>query len=104
MHWLLSPRSLLFVPAGDERKIRSAAAAGADAIVLDLEDAILPERKQSAREQCGIRILREKGLPQAFVRINSPRSEWFEGDLNALAEIRPDGVVVPKCESAQDLR
>ena len=98
------PRSLLFVPADEERKIKNSLIAGADAIVLDLEDSILPEKKQFARDRCGTEALHEAGLPSILVRINSPRSEWFEDDLKALRGIRPDGILVPKCESAQDVR
>lgn len=99
-----NPRSLLFVPADEERKIKNSLVASADAIVLDLEDSIVPERKQLARDGCGMQVLRGSSLPSILVRINSPRSEWFEEDLKVIREIQPDGVLVPKCESARDIR
>ncbi len=98
-HRQLDLRSLLFVPADDEQKVEKAMLCSADAIILDLEDSILPESKLSARNCCANPALRSGDSPIRLVRINPPGSEWFEDDLRALPEIRPDGVVIPKCET-----
>jgi len=57
----MSPHSLLFVPADSERKLAKAADSGADALILDLEDAVAPERKQAARELARAFLQRDSG-------------------------------------------
>ncbi len=97
------PRSILFVPADDQRKIRNSVTAGADAIALDLEDSVLPEKKQQARELCKTQVLPRDTSTQIMVRINSPRSEWIQDDLAALEEVQPDAILIPKCESVDEV-
>lgn len=97
-------RSLLFVPADDERKMKRAMLCGADAVIFDLEDSILPEKKSRARNNCTTNAFSTSDMPFRLVRINPPGTEWFEDDLKALSEIRPDGVVLPKCETVDGVR
>jgi len=93
-------RSLLFVPADDERKIQRALRSSADAVILDLEDAVSPARKSEARTTA-VNVLASRPVqPRLFVRINTPRSEAGANDVAALRG-RPElGVVVPKCDMA----
>jgi citrate lyase beta subunit len=94
-------RSLLYVPAASEAMLRKAASRGADAVVVDLEDGVLPGRKDEARARAE-RLWAEAGLgPEgALLRVNPPGTPWHEPDLEAAARVRPAGVVVPKCEEA----
>jgi citrate lyase subunit beta/citryl-CoA lyase len=97
-------RSLLFVPADDDRKMKKAALSGADAIICDLEDSIVPERKSFARAGCTRDNFSHGQSVLRLVRINPLGTEWFEEDLRCLSEIRPDGVVIPKCETVDAVR
>lgn len=99
-----SLRSFLFVPGDDKRKLERAVESNADALVFDWEDSVLPDRKQVAREYCVAReSFRRPGI-QVFIRINSYRCPWFDDDVKAVARIQPDGIVLPKCQSGQEVR
>jgi citrate lyase subunit beta/citryl-CoA lyase len=92
-------RSLLYVPASSAPMLRKAGVRGADVVIVDLEDGVLPEAKDEARH----RLEREwRGLDfgpaEALLRINAPGTPWHEADLAAAARLRPAGVVLPKCE------
>ena len=98
-------RSWLFVPAARQRMLENAAAVRADAIVIDLEDAVAPAQKTAARRLA--RTWAPKlatARRRVFVRVNSLRSGLVRDDLLAVAGKKLAGVVVPKTESAQDLR
>jgi citrate lyase subunit beta/citryl-CoA lyase len=96
-------RSWLFVPGHDKRKMASAAASQADAVVLDWEDALLPGQKALARE-CSSEIQMLRGTEKRIlVRVNSYHSEWHRDDLKSVSSLRPDGLVLPKCESAEEI-
>lgn len=97
------PRSILFVPADDEKKVQRSATAGADAIILDLEDSVLPENKQRARELCKEYTRLKDEFIQLMIRVNSPRTEWIQDDLDVLEQVRPDAILIPKCESIDDI-
>jgi len=92
-------RSLLYVPASSEAMLRKAGQRAADVLILDLEDGVLPEAKDQARERLA-RLYRELdfGRSEALVRLNAPASAWGAGDLEMAAALRPAGVVLPKCE------
>jgi citrate lyase subunit beta/citryl-CoA lyase len=98
-------RSLLFVPGTRRDRFDKAASSGADAIVIDLEDAVDPSRKVDAREICGEWLAQPARTPtRRFVRVNAPNSPWLDDDLQWLtATTGADGVLVPKVESAADL-
>ncbi len=96
-------RSLLFVPADSERKLARAAAAGADALILDLEDSVTAARKEQARSLAA-RYLREHGAAcDLWVRVNDLRSAELPRDLAAMAPAHPAVIVLPKIESATDI-
>ncbi len=92
-------RSLLYVPASSEPMLRKAGSRGADVLIVDLEDGVLPGAKDAARDQAR-RLWPELefGGSEALLRANAAGSPWQEADLASAAGIRPDGVVLPKCE------
>ena len=92
---MADPRSYLFVPGQRPDRFAKAAASGADAIILDLEDAVGPEQKEEARAHVA-RWLAEGGA--GLVRINGEGTPWFEDDLAMLAGHAETGVMVPKAE------
>jgi citrate lyase subunit beta/citryl-CoA lyase len=99
-------RSYLSVPASSERMLEKAFSAGADAVVLDLEDAVAPAQKDAARELAARTLAdpRRAGL-RLLVRVNGAGTPWSHRDLIALAalEAPPEAIVIPKVESAHDL-
>jgi citrate lyase subunit beta / citryl-CoA lyase len=95
-------RSLLFVPGDSERKISKAQSSQADALILDLEDSVAPEKRAPARGLC-VEALRGGGDKMLFVRINALDTGDALLDLAAVVRGRPYGVMVPKCRSARDV-
>ncbi|MSU90975.1 CoA ester lyase [Rhodobacteraceae bacterium 2CG4] len=87
----------LFLPADRMDRFAKACAAGADAVILDLEDAVAPETKDAAR--AGLTAMAGAPLP-VLVRINAAGSAWFDRDLEALAALPAAAVVLPKAETA----
>lgn len=94
-------RSLLFVPADGGAKLDKAMASGADAVILDLEDSITPERKAQARA-AALEFLKaaqtKKPRPRLLVRINGLDTGMTDADLEAVVAGRPDAIVFPKAE------
>ena len=95
------PRSYLFVPGNRPERFAKACDSGADAVILDLEDAVAPAAKAQARD--AVRTWLASG-GRACVRINAAGTQWFDEDIAALAQC-PGliGLVVPKAESAATL-
>ncbi len=104
-------RSLLFVPGDNQKKLEKALAAGADVLIVDLEDSISPQRKQIARETVAdfLREAKTKNAksksdcPRLFVRINDLNGIFIEDDLNAIMPSGPDGIVLPKAVGGRDI-
>jgi citrate lyase subunit beta / citryl-CoA lyase len=96
-------RSLLFVPGDRPERFYKAAASGADAIILDLEDSVSPSAKAFARDAVTDWLAAERAA-KAFVRINALLSEHIEADLAAILEAEPDGIILPKSEGASSIR
>lgn len=98
-------RSLLFVPGDRPERFPKAVATGADALILDLEDSVVPERKREARAavRAWIEAPREDGGTAVFVRINPIDSDEAAADLEALAGLALDGIVLPKAEGADSV-
>ena len=97
-------RSFLFVPGDSERKLARGLASGADALILDLEDAVAPARKPVAREMVAAFLRAHPGprSPALWVRIN-PLDEGGVVDLAAIVQAAPDGIVVPKVHGPADV-
>lgn len=97
-------RSLLFVPGDDERKISKALESAADALILDLEDAVAPQRKAAAREVCMSALRSVKTTKAMFVRMNGLDTPDALADLAAVVAGRPFGVMLPKSSCGDDVR
>jgi len=95
-------RSMLFVPADSDRKLAKAQGAGADALILDLEDSVLPERKPAARVMACEYLKSHVGAP-LWVRINDLASGDARKDLAAVLPARPAGIVLPKIRGPEDV-
>jgi citrate lyase subunit beta/citryl-CoA lyase len=95
-------RSLLFVPGDRPERFAKAAASGADAIILDLEDSVVPERKAEARAAVAAFLARDRTMP-AIVRINPLGSEAIDADLACLRATPPDAIMLPKAEGAASI-
>ncbi len=93
-------RSYLFVPADSERKMKKAADVGADALILDLEDAVSPESRPAARELSRDYLV---DRDRVWVRINPIGSEDATADLEAIMPSAPTGIVLPKSCGADDV-
>lgn len=96
---LFAVRSVLFLPASNPRAIAKAREAGADLVVLDLEDAVKPADKAEARDAAVEAAGAPWPLPLA-IRVNGVGSEWHSLDLDAVARSKADLVVVPRAISA----
>ncbi|HEY2419307.1 MAG TPA: CoA ester lyase [Steroidobacteraceae bacterium] len=96
-------RSLLFVPADSDRKLAKAAAAGADGLILDLEDSVLPERKPHARERAAQYLGDSSERAAVWVRVNDRLSGELLRDLAAIVPARPAGIVLPKILGPHDI-
>ena len=97
-------RSLLFVPGDDERKIAKGLASAADALILDLEDAVASARKAAARATCAKALQSATTTKKLFVRVNALDTGEILTDLAAIVRGRPYGIVLPKCRAAEDVR
>ncbi|HKD48300.1 MAG TPA: CoA ester lyase [Rhizomicrobium sp.] len=92
-------RSLLFVPGDRPDRMAKAAAAGADALILDLEDSVAAEKKTDARQAVVMFLAGRRTLP-LFVRINGANADQ---DLKAIIPAKPDGIVLPKAEGGNSV-
>jgi citrate lyase subunit beta/citryl-CoA lyase len=97
-------RSFLFVPADSEHKLAKAKSSPADALILDLEDAVAPDKRDGARGLAREFLISEsQGPASLWVRINPVGSAEYEEDLDAVVAARPIGLVVPKPQSPDAL-
>jgi citrate lyase subunit beta/citryl-CoA lyase len=97
-------RSLLFVPADSERKLEKAKSSPADALILDLEDAVAADRRGHARALMRDYVQSAAAKASLWVRINPVGSADYRDDLEAVVAAKPAGVVVPKPDSPDTLR
>jgi citrate lyase subunit beta/citryl-CoA lyase len=104
-------RSLLFVPADAPAKLEKALGCGADAIIIDLEDSVAPERKAAARDAAAAFLAAAMGRPDVLppsrpyflVRVNGLATGLTDADLDAVVAARPDAVMLPKAEGAASI-
>jgi citrate lyase subunit beta/citryl-CoA lyase len=99
-------RSLLFVPADAPAKLEKGLGCGADAIIIDLEDSIAPERKAAAREQAAAFLsaaVRRPARPRLLVRVNGLATGLTDADLDAVIAMRPDAIMLPKAEGGASI-
>jgi (3S)-malyl-CoA thioesterase len=98
----LAPRTALFLPASNPRAIEKARGLDADMIILDLEDAVKPEDKDSARAAAVAAVGEGFGHRLCAIRVNAIDSAEYAADIAAAAASACDFVVAPKVESARD--
>jgi len=96
-------RSMLFVPGDRPERFAKAAASGADAVILDLEDAVMPERRPFARGEIAQWLESAGRTVPVWVRINPVETADALPDLAAVIGGRPDGIVLPKARDGADV-
>jgi citrate lyase subunit beta / citryl-CoA lyase len=97
-------RSVLYMPGANERALQKAKTIPADALILDLEDAVAPDAKSAARERvCAAISDPGYGARELTIRVNGLETGWHADDLRAAAQAGPAAVVVPKIGSAADV-
>ena len=94
-------RSVLYMPGANERALEKAETLPADALILDLEDAVAPDAKAAARDRvCAAAGSGRYGRREVAIRVNGLGTPWHEDDIRAVAAAGPAAVVVPKVDSA----
>ena len=92
-------RSILYLPGSSQPMMAKAGSRGADVLVLDLEDGVHPDLKSTAREQIQGALERfDWGESEVFIRANALDTAWGTDDIDFIADVRPRGAVLPKCE------
>ncbi|MER8628148.1 aldolase/citrate lyase family protein, partial [Mesorhizobium opportunistum] len=99
-------RSLLFVPGDSERKLEKGLGAGADVVIVDVEDSVAPQNKTTARAIAARFIAGRRGQTSSaiYVRVNDLSTGLTDDDLAALVPAKPDGIMLPKSNSGQDVQ
>lgn len=97
-------RSLLFVPGDSPRKFEKASQGDADALIIDLEDSVAADRKLEARGLTAEMLAAPRGAQLRYVRVNALDTGLTLGDLAAVMPARPDGIALPKCTDAAQVR
>src|SRR5436305_12934538 len=97
-------RSVLYMPGSNARALEKARTLPADAIILDLEDSVAPDAKGHAREQIAATIAAGGfGRRELLIRVNALDSPYWIDDVTMAGKAKPDGILVPKIYSVQDL-
>jgi citrate lyase subunit beta/citryl-CoA lyase len=97
-------RSVLYMPGSNARAIEKAKTLAADGVIIDLEDAVAPDAKVAARKQVADAMKAGGfGAREVFIRINGIDTEWHAEDLHDAGRAAPDGIVVPKISSSEQL-
>jgi citrate lyase subunit beta / citryl-CoA lyase len=97
-------RSMLFVPGDSPRKFEKASQGNASALILDLEDSVVLDKKVEARGTTRDMLLSQRGTQQLYVRVNALDTGLTLADLAAVMPGRPDGIVLPKSRGGDDSR
>ncbi len=98
-------RSMLFLPGNNPNMLINGNCLGADAVIFDLEDAVSPDQKDAARilVRNTLRYMDFKGC-ERIVRINAIDTPFWQGDVDAIAPYRPELILLPKTNTAEDVR
>jgi citrate lyase subunit beta / citryl-CoA lyase len=97
-------RSVLYMPGSNARAMEKARTLPADAVILDLEDAVAPDAKDMARAQvCDVVRAKGFGHREVVIRVNALSSAWGAADLAAAVAAAPDAILIPKVSSPRDL-
>ncbi len=98
-------RSVLYMPSSNAKALEKAKTLPVDAIIFDLEDAVAPDAKPAAREAAAAAARSgDYGRRELTIRVNGIGTEWHDADLAAAAQAGPDAIVVPKVNSAAEVR
>ncbi len=98
-------RSVLYMPGANERALEKAKTLETDALILDLEDAVAPDAKEQARDRvCAAAASGEYGNREITIRINGLGTQWHDADLATVVAAKPAAIVVPKVNSADEVR
>ncbi|AZO35652.1 CoA ester lyase [Mesorhizobium sp. M2A.F.Ca.ET.037.01.1.1] len=96
-------RSVLYIPASNDKALAKIGSLACDAVIFDLEDAVLPADKVPARDKVAGILARPEKRCEMVVRINALASEWGADDLLAVAKAEPDGILLPKIGTPRDI-
>lgn len=98
-------RSVLYLPGNNIRALEKAKTIAADAVILDLEDAVGDDAKDDSRDRV-VQVVNDGAYHprEVVVRVNGLGTRWYDDDLKAVAGSRAAGILVPKIESAQEVR
>jgi citrate lyase subunit beta/citryl-CoA lyase len=97
-------RSVLYMPGSNARALEKAKSIAADAVILDLEDAVAPEAKETARAQvCAAVEAGGYGHRELVIRINGLGTPWGQADLEAASQAAPDAILLPKPGTGADI-
>jgi len=97
-------RSVLYMPGSNARVLEKAKTLPADCLILDLEDAVAPDMKETAREQVANTVTGGGyGKRELIIRVNGLGTPWGEEDLKAAIAATPDAILLPKVESPEDI-
>ncbi len=98
-------RSMIYMPSSNVRALEKAKTLSADGVIFDLEDAVAPEAKSSARTAAvAAAHSGAYGKREVLIRVNGLDTEWIADDIKAAATSGADGIVLPKVNSAQDIQ
>ncbi len=97
-------RSVLYMPGSNARALEKARSLPVDAVILDLEDAVAPDAKETARAQVA-QAVRAGGFGhrEVIIRLNAIDTPWFAHDFEAAIAARPDAILVPKISTAEQV-
>ncbi|WP_312794740.1 CoA ester lyase [Tianweitania sp.] len=95
-------RSVLYVPAANQKALAKIADLAADAIILDLEDAVAPDQKAAARDNL-VRLFENRPNKRLIIRINAMSTEWGADDLAVAKSCKPNAILLPKVDSPRDI-
>jgi len=97
-------RSLLFMPGSNARALEKARNLPADGLILDLEDSVAPDAKARARDQIAQAVTAKGfGKREILIRTNGLDTPWWADDVAMAGAVEPDGILVPKVSSVEDL-
>ena len=98
-------RSVLYMPGSNARALEKAVSLPADALILDLEDAVAPESKELARDQvCAAVKDRRFGKREIIIRVNGLETPWGRADMEQAVKAAPDAILVPKISNVVDVQ
>ena len=98
-------RSCLYMPGANAKALEKAKTLAADVLLLDLEDSVAPDAKEAARDQVAAAVKAGGyGKREVIVRVNALTTPWGRDDIVAAGAARPDGVLAPKVENAEQVR